>query len=314
MSPDRDARAIRPPPPAGTIAVVLEDRVAPHRRPVARLSEALLAPLASPGGRARDGALRALLAAFGRMLEVEGAERLSATSAPVLFALNHGNAVEALFAPAALIWLSGGRPVHFLADWMYLELPLVGRLLRLSEPIAVFGKPARGRWREEVRRAGLAAEPPLERALAQLSRGESVGIFPEGTRNDDPHRLRPGRLGLGELALASTAAIVPVGLYYPAALRLGRIPRIGRTILRVGEPLDLAAEREQLGAAGFERSTRRALARAVVARTLAALSDLTEKRVAGPAERRARRPRSAAARKAHVPSFDSPLQSGRDSA
>lgn len=290
-----------------------EDRDLPHRRPVARLTEALFSPLAIPGGRARDNALRALLAAFGRMLEVEGAERLSASPAPVIFALNHGNAAEALLAPAALIWLTGGRPVHFLADWMYLELPLIGRLLRLSEPIPVFGKPARGRWREEVRREGLA-EPALERALALLARGESVGIFPEGTRNDDPDRLRPGRLGLGELALRSTSAIVPIGLHYPAATRLGRIPRLGRTILRVGEPLGLAAEREQLRVAGFERSVRRALARAVVSRTLAALAELAVKRVADAGERRAHRPRSAPARKVPAPSFDSPLHPGRDSA
>ena len=264
-------------------------------RPVARVGEALFSPLEFSGGRARDGALRALLAAFGRMLEIEGGEKLSAEPAPVIFALNHGNAAEALLAPAALIWLSGGRPVHFLADWMYLELPLVGRLLRLAEPIPVFGKPARWRWREEVRRAGLA-EPPLERALAFLERGESVGIFPEGTRNGDPDRLRPGRLGLGELALRSTASIVPVGLHYPAAARLGRIPRLGRTILRIGEPLAFAAEREQLRLAAFERSARRALARAVVSRTLAALGELAGKRAAEEGERRTRRPRSATAR------------------
>ncbi len=289
-----------------------EDRVVPHLRPVARLTEALFFPLAVPGGRARDGALRALLAAFGRMLEVEGAERLSASTAPVLFALNHGNAAEALLAPAALIWLTGGRPVHFLADWMYLELPWVGRLLRLSEPIPVFGKPARWRWREAVRRAG-QAEPALERALALLARGESVGIFPEGTRNGDPDRLRPGRLGLGELALRSTSAIVPIGLHDPAAARLGRIPHLGRTILRIGEPLDFAEEREQLRVAGFERSARRALARAVVSRTLAALAELAEKRVADADERPARRPRSATARKTRTP-FDSSFHPGRDSA
>ncbi|MEP7010283.1 MAG: lysophospholipid acyltransferase family protein [Acidobacteriota bacterium] len=289
-----------------------EDRVVSHLRPVARLTEALFFPLAVPGGRARDGALRALLAAFGRMLEVEGAERLSASGAPVLFALNHGNAAEALLAPAALIWLTGGRPVHFLADWMYLELPLIGRLLRLSQPIPVFGKPARWRWREEVRRAG-QAQPALDRALALLARGESVGIFPEGTRNGDPDRLRPGRLGLGELALCSTSTIVPVGLHYPAAARLGRIPRLGRTILRVGEPLDFAEEREQLRAAGFERSARRALARAVVSRTLAALAELAEKRVADADERPARRPRSVTPRKTRTP-FDSPFHPGRDSA
>lgn len=283
------------------------------RRPVASVAEALFSPLANPGGGMRDRALRALLAAFGRMLEVEGAERLSSSAPPVLFALNHGNASEALLAPAAILWLTGGKPVHFLADWMYLELPLIGRLLRLAEPIPVFGKPARWGWREEIRQEGLA-ESALDRALALLERGESVGIFPEGTRNGDPGHLRPGRAGLGELALRSTAAIVPIGLHYPAAARLGRIPRLGRTILRVGEPLDLSDEREQLRGAGFERSARRALARAVVARTLAALAELTEKRVAGPNERRARRPRSAASRKAHAPSFESPLHPGRDTA
>lgn len=290
-----------------------EERFVPDRRPVARFAQALFSPLARPGGRARDGALRGLLAAFGRMLEVEGTERLSALPGPVIFALNHGNAVEALLAPAALIWLTGGRPVHFLADWMYLELPLIGRLLRLSEPIPVFGKPARWRWREEVRRVGLA-EPPLERALALLARGESVGIFPEGTRNGDPNRLRPGRSGLGELALRSTSAVVPIGLHYPAAARLGRIPRLGRTILRIGEPIGLAAEREQLQAVGFERSARRALSRAVVSRTLTALAELAEKRVADAGERRAGRPRSATSGNARTPSFDSSLHPGRDSA
>lgn len=272
------------------------DRFSSNRRPVARFAEALFSPLDLPGGKARDGALRALLAAFGRMLEVEGAERLADRGAPVIFALNHGNAAEALLAPAALTWLSGGRPIHFLADWMYLELPLVGRLLRLSQPIPVFGKPARWRWRESVRLAGLA-EPALDRALARLESGGSVGIFPEGTRNADPERLRPGRSGLGELALRSTAAIVPVGLHYPAAARLGRIPLLGRTLVRVGEPLDLTEEREQLRAAGFERSARRGLARAVVARTLAALADLAGKSVAVPTE-----------------IFDPQLRTGRDSA
>ncbi len=256
---------------------MVEDRIPQTRRPVARLAEALFSPLPEPGGRARDGALRALLAAFGRMLEIEGADRLEPRGTPVIFALNHGNATEALLAPAALVWLSGGRPIHFLADWMYLELPLVGHLLRLSQPIPVFGKPARGRWREEIRQAGLT-ESPLDRALERLLGGASVGIFPEGTRNADPTHLRPGRAGLGELALRSTASIVPVGLFYPAAARLGRIPRLGRTILRVGEALDVSAERERAREAGFERSARRALARAVIDKTLAALADLAGKR------------------------------------
>ncbi len=288
------------------------DRIPTNRRPVARVAEALFAPLPEPGGRARDGALRALLAAFGRMLEVEGADRLKPRGQPVIFALNHGNASEALLAPAALVWLSGGRPVHFLADWMYLELPLIGRLLRLSQPIPVFAKPARWRWREEVRRAGLT-ESALDRALALLEEGDSVGIFPEGTRNADPARLRPGRAGLGELALRSTASIVPVGLFYPAAVRLGRIPRLGRTILRVGEPLEFSAERERAREAGFERSARRALARAVIDRTLAALADLAGKRPPGGRARRAPIPLRPEPPRVAAPILDPLLPPWRDS-
>ncbi len=287
------------------------DRASTDRRAVAGLFEALSSPLAHSGGGARDGWLRVLVATFGRMLEVEGAERLTSAEPPVIFALNHGNATEALLAPAALIWLAGGRPVHFLADWMYLELPGIGRLLRLSEPIPVFGKPARWRWRERTRRAGLT-EPALDRTLALLARGESVGLFPEGTRNGDPDRLRPGRRGLGELALRSSAPIVPVGLHYPAAARLGRIPRLGRTVLRVGEALHFDAEREQLRRAGFDRAARRGLAEAVVAKTLAALAELAGKRSAAAEPRRVLPP----VPEVHVqpPPFASTLQPERDSA
>jgi 1-acyl-sn-glycerol-3-phosphate acyltransferase len=232
------------------------------------------APLTAPLPHFRRAAprllCRGILLTLGRLVEVEHRERLAAISEPAVFALNHGNLVEALLAPATLLYLRQGRPLHFLADWMYVETPVLGWLLRQSEPIAVYGKPARFRLRERHRRQRLR-RPVVDACLDQLARGESVGVFPEGTRNRDPNRLLRGRLGLGELALAAPVPVVPVAIRYPASDRLGRVPHAGRLVLGIGEPLDFTAERRQLERAGAPRA-RRDLARRVVDRVMAALA------------------------------------------
>src|SRR5262249_24894269 len=160
---------------------------------------------------------------------------------------NHGNYAEALLAPATLLYLRGGRPVHFLADWMFLELPVLGPLLEMGEPIPVYRKRARFGWRERKRREGLRTGA-LERATARLAAGRGVGLFPEGRGGGDPGRLLAPRRGLGELALRAGVPVVPVGIRYPAAARLGRAPHLGRTVLAVGEPVDLTAERARFAA------------------------------------------------------------------
>lgn len=181
--------------------------------------------------------LRGVLAASAGGIEVEGAGRLTEIEDPAIFALTHHNAFEALLAPAALMALRGGRLVRFLVDWMYLELPFVGRLLRRGQPIPVYRKAARWRWRESLRREGLRGSSPTERALAALAAGTSIGIYPEGRRNADPWQLAPIRRGAAELALRSGAPLLPIGIRFPARERLGRLPRMGRMILSVGEPL-----------------------------------------------------------------------------
>jgi 1-acyl-sn-glycerol-3-phosphate acyltransferase len=230
-----------------------------------------------PGAHRRFLA-RAVMATFGRLVTVEGAERLAGLPEPAVFALNHGNAAEALLAPVTLMHLRGGRPVHFLADWMYLHMPVIGWVIRLNDPIPVYRKPARWRVGEGYRRARLAGAPVLESCLARLAAGGSLGIFPEGTRNPDPERLLRGRTGLGEIVLRSAAPVVPVGIHYPAAARLGRVPRLGRMVLRIGEPL--AFSRERAAAAGLDAAETRArlsLAREVVSRVMAALEELSGK-------------------------------------
>ena len=238
----------------------------------------------------RCAVLKALLLASGPLLAVEGAERLVRVAEPAIFALNHANHAEALLAPAALLYLRGGRPVSFLADWMFVELPLLGALLRLGDPIPVYGKRARFGWGEARRRAG-RREPALDRCLARLAAGVSVGLFPEGGRSADPRRLLSPRPGVGELALRAGVPVVPIGIRYPAAARLGRVPRLGRAVLAIGEPVDLDAEREGWSALAERRAAdtthadrravdwvhadRRALVRQAAARVMAAVGELS---------------------------------------
>lgn len=237
-----------------------------------------LAPLTAPLPHLRRPAARllcrGLMLTLGQLVEVEHRERLAAVPEPAIFALNHRHALEALLAPTVLLYLRRGAPLHFLADWMYVEAPGLGWLLRQSEPIAVYGKPARFRLRESHRRERLR-RPVLDACKELLGRGESIGIFPEGTRNRDGSRLLRGRLGLGELVLAAAVPVVPVAIRYrnrETTRGLNREaprepwrapdhpperrPGWGRMVLSIGEPLDFAAERRQLAAARTSAESR----------------------------------------------------------
>lgn len=238
-------------------------------RPLAVLQAPL--PAARPLQRAL---LRPLLLGCLPLLEIDWPERLAAAPEPCIFAFNHRNAFECVALVPLLMYLRGGRPVHFLADWMYQRLPLAGWFLRHAEVIPVYGKPARWRlWEGHRRHAG--RRPVVDLCLAKLAAGASLGIFPEGTRNRDPERLRRGRRGLGELVLRSGAPVLPVGIRFPAAQRLGRPPLVGQVVLAVGTPLDFASERRRLAASpGASRAVHRELATAVVERVMDELAVL----------------------------------------
>lgn len=242
--------------------------------PIDTLPNVLRAPLPGMPRLPRRIALKTILSVFGGLVTVEGAERLAAGPEPAIFAFNHSNSLESILVPCALLYLRGGRPLHFLVDWMYLDVPLLGWVIRQCDPIPVYGKPARFR-RREAYRVSRAQEPVIDLCLARLEAGGSLGIFPEGTRNRDPERLLRGKSGVGELVLRSAAPVVPVGIRYPAGARLGRAPRLGRMILRVGEPLDFTAEREEARAA--EGRARREVARRAVSRVMASLEVLSGK-------------------------------------
>lgn len=234
----------------------------------------------------RRGTLRMLLALSAGSVRVEGVERLAAAPEPSIFALSHHNAWEAVLAPAALVALRRGRLVRFLVDWMFVDLPWTGWLVRQIEPIPVYGKPARFRLREEHRARRLAGLSPVELAVAALDAGDDVGIYPEGRRSAEPHHLLRGRLGLGLVALRSGAPVVPVGIDFDARDRLRRTPRLGRFALSVGEPLSFDDERAEWLAATAGLARRRIegrLARGVVDRVSAELARRSRKLYLPPA-------------------------------
>jgi 1-acyl-sn-glycerol-3-phosphate acyltransferase len=190
-------------------------------------------------------ALRLVMGTFGRLVTVEGCDRLASMPDPMLFVLNHNNSVESVVVPSALIECRGGRLITFMIDWMFLHIPLVGYTMRLIDPIPVYTKPARFKIGESYRRARRHLSP-VDAAVNRLARGDSVGVFPEGTRNPDPERLRAPRSGVGHLVLRSEAPVLPIGIEYPAARRIGRAPTIGRATIRVGEPIDFETERREV--------------------------------------------------------------------
>ena len=192
--------------------------------------------LSEAPGRSRRALLRIVLLASAGTVRVEGRANLERAPPGSIFVLSHHNSWEAVLAPAALVALRRGRPIRFLVDWMIAEQPLTSWLVRAIDPIPVYRKRARFGWREHRRRE-MRGFDPLAEAAATLARGGDVGLYPEGMRQRDPWRLGALRRGLARLALASGAPIVPVGVELPARDRLGRLPFLGRIVLRVGEPL-----------------------------------------------------------------------------
>lgn len=227
--------------------------------------------------------LRSLMATIGRLVTVETPQRLAELPDPMLFVLNHNNSFESVIVPSTLIWHRSGRVVVFMIDWMFLHIPVVGWIMRLIDPIPVYTKPARFRVGESYRQQRRRLSP-VDAAVERLAAGQSVGVFPEGTRNRDPHTLLPARSGLAHIALRSDVPVLPVGIEYPAARRRGRIPSVGRMRVRIGQPLDFSELRCAIRASGkTELDGARFLeARRIVADTvMSALAPLCGKRYDG---------------------------------
>lgn len=175
--------------------------------------------------------IRHVLAPFARLVyrpEVHGAEKVPLTGA-VILAANHRAAVD-----TAVISLCSPRWVAFLGKAEYftgkgLKGRFVAGFLRALGYVPV----ERGNAA-----AGLSA---LEAARKVLEAGHAFAIYPEGTRSLDG-RLHRGHTGVGALALATGAKVVPVALTGTEKVQpVGkRFPRVAKVTVRFGDPLDFS--------------------------------------------------------------------------
>lgn len=186
-------------------------------------------------------AVKIILLVFGRFINIENDGFAADTSGSVIFAFNHNNAIETVLLAAYLLYARNGAKVHFVVDWVFGYIPVVGSVVRLVEPVFVFNKKPRFKWL-----TGNHRRPPNAKAwdecVDRLRQQGSIAIFPEGTRNHDPQVLLAGRAGVGRIVLSSAAPVVPVGIAFCGQNRSGRVPVLGSVVFRFGERLNFTTE------------------------------------------------------------------------
>ena len=80
----------------------------------------------------------------------------------------------------------------------------------------------------------------VERGMRYMSKGEIIGVFPEGGRTRNGKMKEVIHSGLGVLALASKAPVVPIGMEgtYDVWPRTGDFPKLRRIVsIRIGKPM-----------------------------------------------------------------------------
>ena len=159
---------------------------------------------------------------------IEGLENVPASGAAIV-AGNHLSFSDHFLMPAVL-----KRRITFLAKAEYFTGPgLKGRLT------AFFFRSA---GQIPVDRSGKeAGQAAIREGLGVLSKGELLGIYPEGTRSHDG-RLYKGKVGVAVMALRAGVPVVPCAMIgtFEAQPPGKVIPRIRPVVIRFGEPLDFS--------------------------------------------------------------------------
>ncbi|MFI6938871.1 lysophospholipid acyltransferase family protein [Streptomyces sp. NPDC050418] len=159
---------------------------------------------------------------------IEGLEHVPDTGAAIV-AGNHLSFSDHFLMPAIL-----KRRITFLAKAEYFTGPgLKGRLT------AFFFRSA---GQIPVDRSGKeAGQAAIREGLGVLTKGELLGIYPEGTRSHDG-RLYKGKVGVAAMALKAGVPVVPCAMIgtFEAQPPGQKIPSLRPVTIRFGEALDFS--------------------------------------------------------------------------
>jgi 1-acyl-sn-glycerol-3-phosphate acyltransferase len=149
--------------------------------------------------------------------DVSGAGHLPA-SGPAIVVSNHPSDIDPM-----ILGVGFGRPLHFMADVVQFQRSFVGRVIPHLGAFPVRkGHPDRG---------------ALRAALDLLAAGEVVALFPEGDLYADD-TMHPFERGIGYMAEASGAPIVPAAITGSYAITDARWLHLPTIRLTVGEPVE----------------------------------------------------------------------------
>jgi 1-acyl-sn-glycerol-3-phosphate acyltransferase len=176
---------------------------------------------------------RLVLGVPGVRLKVEQSTPLD-PQRPYVFMCNHASMID-IWAGFVAVPVS----FRFIAKKQLSYIPLFGWAM------------GAGRFIFIDRQNAVAARRSIDEASRRIKAGQSVVIYPEGTRTRNG-RLGPFKKGGFHLAIDSGAAIVPMAIQGTHALmpRGSMLIRAGEVRLQIGEPIPTAglgpADRERL--------------------------------------------------------------------
>lgn len=172
------------------------------------------------------------------LIDVRGFEHIARERDPFILALNHNQRLESLLIPILLIHHRHGKLIHFLGDWNFFLIPIIGSYYRRSGSIIVTRKQARPRILNRLKPLFEQPLPAMTRALHKLQEGACVGIFPEGTINRDPRKMLRGSPSAARLSIESGAPIVPVGVRFPGHDPAEPIGDLEKMAVEIGAPMN----------------------------------------------------------------------------
>lgn len=164
-------------------------------------------------------------------LEARGTENIP-TTGPVVLASNH----LSNFDPPT-VGVKVKRKVYFMAKEELFRVPVFGPLIR------AFGA-------FPVKRGGVSKDA-IKSAITLLKEGNVMGIFPEGSRNNQSGAAKKGA---AMIAVRSGAAVVPVAI-------VGKYRPFSKIVVCYGKPVDLTALIEESSPDMLEQVTDAIMAR-----------------------------------------------------